>query len=194
MDTNTIVIIINGVQQSGKDTFVEFITNYCDMYECANVLNLSSVDPIKRTLESFGWNGDKSEEVRNIIAGIKKIWSDAQNGPTMFMMNNILQYHITHTGEDNIVFCHIREPEEIKKLSDIINGMHVVGIKLVSIFINRSGSIDMNSRKSDNYEDISKYEYDVILHNNGALVDWKCKAEEFIKGVIKEDMNNEGSN
>ena len=135
--TRTKVVIINGTPQSGKDTFVELATDYCNMDESANVLNLSSVDPIKNALIGFGWSGEKTHEIRDILMGIKKIWIVAQNGPTMFMMNNILQFHMLHVGEDNIIFCHIREPEEIDKLVNAISGMDTMGIEIMTLFIIR---------------------------------------------------------
>ena len=70
----TRVIIINGVAESGKDTFVEYVSQYCQMDDSANVLNLSSVGPIKDMLMGFGWDGDKIFKVRDCISLIKDIW------------------------------------------------------------------------------------------------------------------------
>ena len=50
------VIIINGTGGSGKDTFVE----YCS--EFAKVTNISSVDKVKEAAKILvGWNGEKDE-------------------------------------------------------------------------------------------------------------------------------------
>ena len=51
------VIIINGTGGSGKDTFVE----YCS--EFAKVTNISSVDKVKEAAKILvGWNGEKDEK------------------------------------------------------------------------------------------------------------------------------------
>ena len=182
--TRTKVIIINGVQESGKDSFVRLAESYCNMNESANVLNLSSVDPIKDVLEGFGWDGNKTEEVRDIIAGIKKIWIGAQNGPTMFMMNNILAFHAANIEEDNIIFCHIREPEEIDKLVRAISGMQTMGIEIMTMFIVRGDNIPASERSSDNSEFISKYPYDRIIYNDSDLPALDEKVCEFINELF----------
>lgn len=183
--TRTKVVIINGVAQSGKDTFVKFATDYCNLNEYANVLNISSVDPIKDMLTSFGWNGDKTTDVRDIIAGIKKIWISAQNGPTMFMINNIMNYHMIHSDEDNIIFCHIREVEEIEKLEKAISGMESIGISVSSILLKRDIETD-DRRPQDKADIISKYAYNIEINNKGALEQLEKIACEFIDMILSE--------
>ena len=187
--TRTKVVIINGAPQSGKDTLVELATDYCNMEECANVLNLSSVDLIKDTLRGFGWDGNKTNDVRNIIAGIKKIWVFAQNGPTMYMMNNILQFHMSHVGEDNIVFCHIRESEEIDKLKNAISGMDTMGIDIMTLLVIRKNNyLDVDELSdSDNPRNIARYEYDHIIYNDSDLASYDYKVCEFIDKILEED-------
>lgn len=189
--TRTKVIIINGVTGAGKDTFVNLATSYCEDNEIANIFNISSVEMIKDMLMNFGWDGEKTDEVRDIMAGIKKIWISAKNGPTMFLMNNIIQYHIAHTGEDNIIFCHVREPEEIKKLVDIITGMDAVGIDIITLYIERKSiymnGIDINNvRDSDDPFIISRYPYDIIIDNNSDLPALDEVVHNFINDLYDE--------
>lgn len=188
--TRTKVIILNGTPQSGKDTFAKLAQDYCNNDESANVLNLSSVDPIKDVLEGFGWCGDKTDTVRDIISNIKKIWIDAQNGPTTFMLYNILEWHKQHIEEDNIVFCHIREPEEIDKLKNIISGMESIGIEVMTVLIvrcNTDGCDVDNVRDSDNPKLISQYSYDEIIYNNGDLASYDERVCEFINKLLDEE-------
>lgn len=187
MKTRTKVVIINGAPQSGKDTFATLAQAYCNDDESANVLNLSSVEPIKEALEIFGWDGDKTEDIRDLIAGIKKIWIDAQNGPTMFMMNNILEWHKTNVGEDNIVFCHIREPEEIKKLVDALTGMDIMGIDVTTLLVVRNGQQVDTDRDSDNPDIIVDYDYAHIMYNDGDLVQYDEMVCNFIDTLLEED-------
>ena len=192
--TRTKVVIINGEPGAGKDSFAKLVQSYCNMNEYANILNLSSVDPIKDMLTGFGWDGYKSDDVRNIIAGIKRIWIGAQNGPTMFMMNNILEWHKDNIGEDNIVFCHIREPEEIEKLVNALHGMDTMGIDVTTMLVVR-GTVDSSDicsgrsyvRDSDNPNIISQYKYDNIIYNDSDLAGLDEKACMFVNKLFEED-------
>lgn len=168
--TRTKVIIINGVTGSGKDTFIEFVQSYCQLNEVANILNISSVDTIKNVLRQFGWDGNRTDEARDIMMGIKKIWIDAQNGPTMFLLNNIIAFHASHVGEDNIIFCHVREPEEIEKLERAVFGMDSVGIDVMTMLIVRDDAIKDDTRRSDDYEIIKSYPYSKIIENDKDLI------------------------
>lgn len=182
--TRTQVVIINGVTGSGKDTFIKLAGSYCEENEIANVLNISSVDPIKDVLYQFGWDGNRTDEARDIMMGIKKIWVDAQNGPTMFLMNNILAFHASHLEEDNIVFCHVREPEEIDKLVKAISGMNSMGIEIMTMFISRDDVITEDTRRSDDYNIIRTYPYDRIVYNDEDLAALDTKAFTFVEELF----------
>ena len=187
--TRTKVVIINGAPGAGKDSFAKLAQAYCNNYECANVLNLSSVDPIKDMLEGFGWDRNKDNMARNIISDIKKTWINAQNGPTTFMLYNILEWHKQYAEEDNIIFCHIREPEEIWKLKNILSGMDEIGIEVMTMFIIRAGNtVDGydtdNIRDSDNPKLISQFPYDRIIYNDGDLPQLDEKVCEFINELF----------
>lgn len=189
MKTRTKVVIINGAPMSGKDTFANLAQSYCNNDESANVLNLSSVEQIKEALERFGWDGNKTENIRDIIAGIKKIWVDAQNGPTTYMINSILEWHKSHIGEDNIVFCHIREPEEIDKLVNALSGMDVIGIYVTTLLIVRDiEQVDTEySRDSDNPDIITNYHYEHIINNYYDLAKYDEIVCNFVDMLLEEE-------
>lgn len=184
----TRVIIINGVPTAGKDTFVQMVADYCNIDESANVFNISSVEPIKDMLVGFGWNGDKSDSIRDIIASIKKLWIATQNGPTTFLFTNIYQYHMMHADEDNIIFCHVREPIEIDKLVNIFAGMEIMGIEARTILVDRTSAHSDTSISSDDIENITNYKYDSYIYNNGTLDHLKEMARNFCRYMLlKED-------
>ncbi len=180
----TRVVIINGIPTSGKDTFVQMVADYCDMDESANVFNISSVEPIKDMLIGFGWDGEKSDSIRDIIASIKQLWVETQNGPTTFLFTNIYQYHMMHAGEDNIIFCHIREPLEIQKLVDVLSGMDVMGITVTTLLMNRIVAYSNTDIQSDDIDNINSYKYDNIVHNDGTLEQFKEMAEKFVDMLL----------
>ena len=183
----TRVVIINGIPTAGKDTFVQMVADYCNMDESANVFNISSVEPIKDILVGFGWNGDKSDDIRDMIAGIKKLWIATQNGPTTFLFTNIYQYHMMHTDEDNIIFCHVREPIEIDKLVNVLAGMEIMGIEERTILVDRTSVHSDTNISSDDIKNVTNYQYDSYIYNDGTLDQLKEMAENFVDMLLKED-------
>ena len=91
------VIIINGTGGSGKDTFV----NFCS--EFSNIINISSVDKVKEAAKILvGWNGEKDEVSRKLLVDLKQLSVDYNDEPTKYIVNkseefkNIMdkQYHL----------------------------------------------------------------------------------------------------
>lgn len=190
--TRTKVVIINGKPQSGKDTFCKYAQGYCDDDESANTLIISSVDPLKEMLTQLGWDGTKTNKIRDMLMDMKQLWVQNQDGPTMFLFNNILEFHKACTGEDNIVFVHIREPEEIKKLVNALTGFESMGIDVISLLIIRKGGEDTpnqpaETRRSDDEALINSYEYDVTINNDEDLIKLQELAAEFVDKLLEDE-------
>ena len=190
--TRTKVVIINGKPQSGKDTFCKYAQGYCDDDESANTLIISSVDPLKEMLTQLGWDGTKTDKIRDMLMDMKQLWVQNQDGPTMFLFNNILEFHKACTGEDNIVFVHIREPEEIKKLVNALTGFESMGIDVISLLVIRKGEEDTpnqpaETRRSDDEALINSYEYDVIINNDEDLIKLQELAAEFVDKLLEDE-------
>ena len=190
--TRTKVVIINGKPQSGKDTFCKYAQGYCDDDESANTLIISSVDPLKEMLTQLGWDGTKTNKIREMLMDMKQLWVQNQDGPTMFLFNNILEFHKACTGEDNIVFVHIREPEEIKKLVNALTGFESMGIDVISLLVIRKGGEDTpnqpaETRRSDDEALINSYEYDVTINNDEDLIKLQELAAEFVDKLLEDE-------
>ena len=190
--TRTKVVIINGKPQSGKDTFCKYAQGYCDDDESANTLIISSVDPLKEMLTQLGWDGTKTDKIRYMLMDMKQLWVQNQDGPTMFLFNNILEFHKACTGEDNIVFVHIREPEEIKKLVNALTGFESMGIDVISLLVIRKGGEDTpnqpaETRRSDDEALINSYEYDVTINNDEDLIKLQELAAEFVDKLLEDE-------
>lgn len=190
--TRTKVVIINGKPQSGKDTFCKYAQGYCDDDESANTLIISSVDPLKEMLTQLGWDSTKTDKIRDMLMDMKQLWVQNQDGPTMFLFNNILEFHKACTGEDNIVFVHIREPEEIKKLVNALTGFESMGIDVISLLVIRKGGEDTpnqpaETRRSDDEALINSYEYDVTINNDEDLIKLQELAAEFVDKLLEDE-------
>ena len=122
-----------------------------------------------------------------MIVGIKQMWINAQNGPTIFLFNNIFEFHKEHHGEDNICFVHIREPEEIDKLKKMFEGFDSIGIYFTTVLITREQADHSNQRNADNTDIINSYEYAHKIENNGDhLFDLSELAEGFVDYLLDE--------
>ena len=190
--TRTKVVIINGKPQSGKDTFCKYAQGYCNDDESANTLIISSVDPLKEMLTQLGWDGTKTDKIRDMLMDMKQLWIQNQDGPTMFLFNNILEFHKACTGEDNIVFVHIREPEEIKKLVNALTGFESMGIDVISLLVIRKGGEDTpnqpaETRRSDDEALINSYGYDVTINNDEDLIKLQELAAEFVDKLLEDE-------
>ncbi len=98
------IIVINGAAGSGKDTFVHLVREQADCM----VFNLSTVDTIKQIAVSyFKWDGNKDDKGRKLLSDLKDAWTDYCDGPFMEMVD------IISRRNDGLIFCHVREPQEI---------------------------------------------------------------------------------
>lgn len=162
INMNKRVIIINGTGGSGKDTFVNFCSDF------ANVTNISSVDKVKEAAQILvGWNGEKDEKSRKLLVDLKQLSINYNDSPTKYIAE---QYKIFKENSSEILFIHIREIEEIKKIKTLLNAKTLL-VKNPRVPLITSNNSDGN---------VYKYTYDYILENDGTLEELKQKAKEFI--------------
>lgn len=155
------IIIINGAPCSGKDTFANLVGKY------AKTVNYSSVDFVKEVAMFAGWDGIKDEKGRSFLSNLKKIMTEYNEIPLKKISEKIKEFR---SSDSEIMFVHIREPEEIKKLSDIE--------KVFTLLVIKDDNEHFNNYADSNVEN---YEYDYILKNNSTLEDLENKAKGFVK-------------
>ena len=154
------IIIINGTGGSGKDTFVEF----CMKYD--KVMNFSSIDKVKEIATMIGWNGKKTEKDRKFLSDLKKLTTEYND----MAFNSIIDaIKVFNNSDNNILFIHIREPEEIKRAVDFF------GAK--TLLVKRTGHSNIDTNYSD--ANVDNYQYDYIIENN-TLDELDKTAEQFV--------------
>ena len=157
------IIIINGTGGSGKDTFVSFCK------EEKNVLNISAVDKVKEAAQILvGWNGEKDDATRKLLSDLKKLSIEYNDYPTKdikSMADKFLE------SDDELMFIHIREIEEIEKTKKLLNA------KTLLLTNPRVELITTNISDAN----VNEYNYDYYILNDGSLEDLKNKAKEFIE-------------
>ena len=159
-------IIINGTGGSGKDTFVEFCSEF------VNVTNISSVDKVKEAAKILvGWSGQKDEKSRKLLVDLKQLSIEYNNAPTEYIKE---KYEEFMKNDSEYLFIHIREIEEIEKIKTLLNA------KTLLIRNPRVALITSNNSDGNVY----KYEYDYTIENDGTLEDLKEKARKFVTGDL----------
>ena len=155
------IIIINGTGGAGKDTFV----GYCS--EVGKVLNISTVDRVKEAAKILvGWNGEKDEVSRKLLVDLKRLSIDYNDAPTKYVMEIAEKFK---NSEENLMFIHIREIEEIEKTKQLLNA------KTLLITNPRVKLITSN----DSDGKVNEYKYDYYIENDGTLEDLRQKAIKF---------------
>lgn len=159
------IVIINGTGGCGKDTFVSLTSKY------AKVFNFSSIDAVKELASKIGWNGTKSEKDRKFLSDLKRLTTEYND----FSFNSIKKaYEEFNNNDDEIMFIHIREPEEIKRASDYFNAL--------TLLIKRENYNNISSNVSD--ANVDNYNYDYIIDNT-TLEEFDVRAQEFVKKIMK---------
>ena len=155
------VIIINGTGGSGKDTFVEFVSKY------AKIFNFSSVDKVKEIAKAIGWDGQKTEKDRKFLSDLKRLTTEYND----MAFNSVKEaVNLFNNSDNEIMFIHIREPEEIKR------AVSSFGAK--ALLVRREGLASITSNYSD--ASVENYEYDFIIKNT-TLENLDIQAEQFVE-------------
>lgn len=164
------VLVINGAGGVGKDTLCAMAA------EKFRVENISSITPIKEIAKLCGWNGAKDDKSRKFLADLKKISVEYNDFPTAWAAE---QYRNFMLSDKEVMFVHIREPEEIKKFVDATGGV-------AKTLLIRGGD-RMAKRTYGNAADdsVENYEYDYYFVNEKSLAEVK---EEFCKFIF--DIHN----
>lgn len=157
------IVVINGTGGSGKDTFVEFASKY------GKITNFSSVDKVKEIAKLIGWDGGKTEKDRKFLSDLKRLTTEYND----MAFNSIKEAVENFKKTDNeIMFIHIREPEEIKRAVETFNAK--------SLLIKRAGLDNITSNYSD--ASVENYNYDYTIHNT-TLEELKNEAKKFVEEI-----------
>lgn len=140
------IIIINGTGGSGKDTFAEFCSKY------GKVMNFSSIDKVKEIARLIGWDGQKTEKDRKFLSDLKRLTTDYNDMAFNSITEAVAQFE---NSNDEILFIHIREPEEIQRAASVFNAK--------TLLVKRAGLSNIQTNYSD--ANVDNYPYDYIIEN-----------------------------
>ena len=159
------IVIINGTGGSGKDSFVTMCQNY------AKVMGVSSVDKVKHIAKLIGWDGGKTDKDRKFLSDLKMLTVEYNDMPFNSIKEAVENFK---KSDSQILFIHIREPEEIKK------AVKAFGAK--TLLIKRAGQQNITTNSSD--ANVDNYNYDYVIENI-TLKNLEQNAESFVGKILK---------
>jgi len=165
----TLAVVINGAGGTGKDTFVEMVREHLQG-ENLTSSNHSSVDQVKRAARILGWDEVKDERGRQFLSDLKDLSTQVFDGPMKFMSGLIAERNL------DVMFFHIREPQEIAKFLEAHEGS-------ISVLVSRDG-VNVFGNHAD--KNVENHPYTTYVDNNGSLEDLDQYAAQFAR-VLAED-------
>ena len=104
-----------------------------------------------------GGRVEKDEKGRKLLSDMKKAFVEYGDLPTKYLLENVDEF--LHS-EDEILFVHIREVEEIKKFVRMVENI----CPTVTLLVKRDTGVEYWGNKSD--DDVENYNYDYTYHND----------------------------
>ena len=165
-----LVMVINGAGGVGKDTLCDFASAHF------SVMNISSITPIKEIAAMCGWNGEKSDKARKFLSDLKALSIEFNDYPTVWAT---AKYEEFLASENEIMFVHIREPEEIAKFVKATEGA-------AKTLLVRGGE-RMKKEKYGNVSDdgVENYAYDYYFVNDKSLEEAEQSFIAFLSGILE---------
>lgn len=165
------VIVINGAGGVGKDTLCDAAaTKY-------KTRNISTITPIKEIASLCGWSGAKDNKSRKFLSDMKRLCADYNDFPTNWAKAQFDQFLET---DEEILFVHIREPEEISKFVEATNGVaKTLLVRGGERFKQRFGGYGNTSD-----DGVENYKYDYYFDNDTFLEDAKKRFIDFMENVL----------
>lgn len=184
-------IIINGVGGCGKDTFVREVSEHIPTE------NISSIDPMYKMARLCGWNGTKMQHDRWFFSELKKLATAYNDFPYVRLTSHIKQFNgivkskydvMNGAVEPELLFIHIREPHEIKRIVDYCNSKKY---SVTTLLIKNKLSPAPEAYTTSTDKEVEGYKYDCIIEHSGEISDWQQEAIQYINYIKeRQDTNN----
>lgn len=165
------VLVINGAGGVGKDTL-------CDLAEKHfKVRNISTITPIKELARMCGWDGSKDDRSRKFLADMKQLTVAYNDFPTNWALN---VFHKFMENDEQILFVHIREPEEIAKFIKATEGF-------AKALLVRGGERMKKCHYGNAADDcVENYKYDYYFLNDKSLEEAELAFTELLSSILAE--------
>ena len=167
---NKLAFVINGSGGAGKDTL-------CDMAaKHFKIVNVSSIDPIKKIARENGWNGEKDLKSRKFLADLKQLFTEYNDLPTRYVLE---KYREFNESDAELFFVHIREGEQI---AHFIEEAEKAGSRPFSLLVRSKRCETSYGNASD--DDVANFDYDYYYDNDLPLDEAENDFCAFLKSII----------
>ena len=160
-----LVVVINGAGGVGKDTMCGFVAKEY------KVRNVSSVDPIKAIARMAGWDGDKSDKSRKMLSDLKMLFTQYNDLCLRYIKE---QYGLFLLSDEQVMFVHIREPEEIARFVAVAPE-HIKTL----LITNSAKELHVYQNASD--DNVERYDYDGQYDNCLSLEETEAAFMKFFR-------------
>ncbi len=172
MNKRKLTVVMNGAGGVGKDTLCDLAAKHF------KVRNISTITPIKELAKMADWDGSKDDRSRKFLADLKALCVNYNDFPTNWAF---AQYEDFLSTDEEILFVHIREPEEIAKFVKATEGN-------AKTLLVRAGERARKSAYGNAADDcVENYYYDFYFNNDGTLEDAEKNITELFTSVLEEN-------
>lgn len=168
------VIVVNGRERSGKDSFAEICMKVLEKDDCGGFIT-SMVDCAKDIADYIGWKGDKTPRNRKFLSDLKDLideWGDCSFKWVAWKIDSTCEDCYNCGDKEPWAFVMARQPEDIERLQKEFNAIAVCVRRDSAEKVEASNHADAN---------VFNYTYDYYIDNNGNLDDLRAAAETFIE-------------
>ena len=172
------VIIINGKGGVGKDTLCDFVSNHF------RTKKISSITPILTIAKAGGWNGNKDDKSRKLLSDLKYLFTNYNDLSFNYLKSQTEESLLT---SDEILFIHMREPEEIRKYLKYATEKQLT---CKTLLIKRD-ELEQKVYGNDADDMVDYYHYDTIYKNNLPLTEAEKDFITFFKNNLIGGITHE---
>ncbi len=164
------VIVINGAGGVGKDTMCELAAKHF------KVRNISTITPIKELAALAGWDGRKDDKSRRFLSDLKQLCVNYNDFPTNWAKGIFDEFM---QNDEQILFVHIREPEEIEKFIAATGGF------AKAMLVRGGERMKKSSYGNRSDDEVENYKYDYYFYNDKSLEE----AERELCGLLNNILS-----
>lgn len=164
-----VCFIINGVGGCGKDSLINLLA------PTFKVKNVSSITPINELAKMTGWDGVKTDRARKFLFDLKSLVTEFNDYPTRYVLN---EYHKFLSSDEQIMFIHIRESENIQRFVNLTDGK----VKTLLITPRKELMNKVFGNHAD--DDVYNYDYDYTFANDQPLETIAPSWITFIQNIL----------
>ena len=165
-----IAIVINGAGGVGKDTLCDLAAKHF------RVMNISSITPIKEIAAECGWNGSKDDRSRKFLSDLKRLCVEYNDYPTIWALG---RYEEFLKSDDQILFVHIREADEISKFVKATEN------RAKTLLVRGGSRMKKESYGNSSDDDVEKYKYDYYFVNDKSLEEAEKAFCDFLRSIAE---------